>query len=139
MWRSGERKRGEDYLSITKLVVRFDQMDAAQFMITRRIQPGADQVSLVGEEQDGITVESQMDRPAIAQGGHLFGFPDLLAGARFQTDQAAAYFAGEHVLAQDHRHARVAQDPERQGFRLRPEHRRGRLVAVELEHQSADQ
>ena len=135
----GECERGKDHLSIPKMIIRFDQVNAAQCMITLPIQPGANQVSLISEDQDGVTVERQMQRPAISRWSHFVGFPNLFAGDRIEANQAATHFAGKHMLAQDQRHAGVAQDAERQRFRLRPEDGRGRLVVIELKHQPAHQ
>ena len=79
-WRT---QRGKDHLSITKAVIRFDQADAAQFITALPIQSGANRVSLIGEDQDEVTVGCQMNCPAISRRGHLVGFPNLFAGARF--------------------------------------------------------
>src|SRR6185295_14804615 len=91
-----ERERCKDHVPITKVVIRFDQMNSAQFMIFLSIQPGANQVSLIREDQDGIIVESQMNRRAISQRSHwriIQRPPDFLAGPLVESHDARTWFA----------------------------------------------
>src|SRR5262249_23157346 len=109
-----EGQRRPDYFPVSEMVVRFDQVNAAQLMIARCIQPGAEQISLVREQQNRPTIESQMNCRAMTRSDGLVGFPDLLSGSRIQANQLAAYFCTEHTVANNHRHARVAENSQRQ-------------------------
>ena len=108
-----EGKRSPNDFSRAELEVWFDKVRAADFMITLTIQPGADQVSFVREEQDRIAVERQMNRRAMTWADGPVGFPNLLSRACIQADEVATDFGPKHVIAQNYRHAGMAQHSER--------------------------
>src|SRR5262245_63722633 len=76
----------------------FNQVNAADLVIARRTESGPDQISLVGEQQDGVSVGSQMNAGAILQEGHGIRLPQLSAGARIKANEFAGSLRRIHAV-----------------------------------------
>src|SRR5436309_1826474 len=77
----------------------FEQMHAADFMVTVRRESRQNQVSFVSKEKHHITVWRQVDAGAEFQLCHVGRLPNLLAGARLKADQFAVGFGRVNVVS----------------------------------------
>ena len=84
--------RRPNNVSAVERISGIQQVNTAEFVITVRAQAGANQVSLVGEEQRGISVGSEVDARAVFQIGDSVGLPNLIAGAGLEANQLAGCF-----------------------------------------------
>ena len=85
--------RRPDYISAIKGVSPVQQVAARNFNITLRCQARANQIALIGEEQDGIPVWTQVDAGAILQISYTVSLPYLIAGPGFKTDEFSGDFS----------------------------------------------
>lgn len=123
-------RRSPCTLSSAKRGRRFQQPHPADFVIAPVGQPRANQVPLVGEEQRGIAILSDVNARSALQVGHFVSLPNLPARACLKANQGTRRSGGEQVVASKEWSGRVAQDPLGNCFPFGPEYGCLRSLAI---------
>src|SRR5262249_21736250 len=100
-------------VSSAERIYRINQVNAAQLLIPLLTQPGANQVTLVGEKQERAAILRQVNARAVLQARDAVRLPDLIACRYVQANQLSGSFCGVHIISLQKRCRGVAQDPLR--------------------------
>src|SRR2546426_12542012 len=68
---------------------RIDQMTSTDLPVSHRGQPGVDEVSLIGKQEESVALGSDVDAGPVFGCGHAVRAPNLLSGVGFQANQLA--------------------------------------------------
>src|ERR1051325_12075948 len=77
---------------------RIDQMTSTDLAVSRRGQPGADEVSFICKQEESVALGSDVDAGPVFRRGHAVRAPNLPAGGGFQANQLAGGAAAIDVF-----------------------------------------
>src|SRR5689334_5302484 len=114
-------------------------MHATQFPISARTKLRPDQVALIGKKKYRRSVRYQVDTGSLSQAGNHVGLPHFAPRGGFKADKGSSGTGAVNKIISEQRSRGIAQNASGCGWSVGPENLRGRLVAVQLKHQAADE
>ena len=107
-------------LSSIKWPGRINQMTSTDLHVSCRGQPGVDEVSFIGEQEESVALGSDIDAGPVFHCGHAVRAPNLPSGGGFEANQFAGGPAAINVFTLHGGRRGVAQDSFRGHTILRP-------------------